>query len=309
MPLDQIDVDKIEEKSAEKEMTFFEHLEALRWHIIRSVVVIIVLAIFIFLQKDFVFNVIIYGPRNSDFLTYRVFCSLAEWMCMTPPHFDVITRDLAEKFTSHIMVSIMLGLVIAFPYIFWEFWRFIKPGLYPAERKSARGIVLVCSILFLIGVLFGYFLIAPFAMSFLAGYELAGTLATPTLNSYINYMIMFTLPIGLVFEMPVVSYFLSQAGVLTPAIMRSSRRYAIVIILVLAAILTPSPDVVSQLILATPLYLLYEISISVSARVARKKKKQEEIDDEELVRREAKIKEIEAAKEAEDKQPQDNNPE
>ena len=273
MALDQVDVDEVVEVKAEKEMGFFDHLEALRWHLIRAIVAILVFATFVFFQKDFVFKTVVYGPRNPDFWTYRLFCSFGEMMCISPTHFDVITRDLAEKFTSHITVSAILGLVVAFPYVFWEFWRFVKPGLYPTERKSARGIVVVCSLLFIMGVLFGYYFIAPFALSFLAGYELADTLATPTLSSYINYMIMFTLPVGLIFEMPVVSFFLTKAGILSPGVMRTGRRYAFVIILIVAAILTPSPDIISQLILATPLYILYELSIAVSARVFNAKQK------------------------------------
>ena len=284
MPLDQVDVDNM--NTEEKEMTFFEHLEALRWHIIRSLIAVLVIATYLFMQKDFLFKTIVYGPRNPNFFTYRLFCSFGEMMCIQPTHFDVITRDLAEKFTTHITVSMVLGLILAFPYVFWEFWRFVKPGLYPKERKSARGIVLVCSILFITGVLFGYYFIAPFALSFLAGYELADTLATPTLNSYINYMIMFTLPVGIIFEMPVVSFFLTKAGILSPGFLRKGRRYALIIILIVAAILTPSPDVVSQLILATPLYILYEASIGVSARVYKGIEKRQKIEEAELEARE-----------------------
>jgi len=286
MALDQVDVDVAESVKEEKEMSFFEHLEALRWHIIRALAGIFAVALLLFFQKDFIFKTVVFGPRNPDFYTYRLFCSFGEMMCIQPTHFDVITRDLAEKFTTHLTVSIILGLIVAFPYVFWEFWRFVRPGLYPSERKSARGIVLVCSLLFLMGVLFGYYFIAPFALSFLAGYELADTLATPTLNSYINYMIMFTLPVGVVFEMPVVSFFLTKAGLLSPQVMRKGRRYAVIIILIVAAILTPSPDVVSQLILATPLYILYEMSIAVSGNVWRGQQKKVLAEEAELAARE-----------------------
>lgn len=287
MPLDQIDIDN--PRVDDKEMTFFEHLEALRWHIIRSFIGIAIVAVVLFFQKDFIFKTVVFGPRNPDFFTYRLFCSFGNMMCIQPTHFDVITRDLAEKFTTHLSVSLILGLIVAFPYVFWEFWRFVKPGLYPKERKSARGIVLVCSVLFLAGVLFGYYFIAPFALSFLAGYELADTLATPTLNSYINYMIMFTLPVGIVFEMPVVSFFLTKAGILSPRILRTGRRYAIIIILIVAAVLTPSPDVVSQMILATPLYVLYELSIAVCARAYKGIEKQRKMEEAELEAREKAI--------------------
>lgn len=283
MPLDQVDVDMQEE---EDQMTFFDHLESLRWHIIRSFIAIFIVAIFIFLNKDFVFNTVLYGPRHKDFFTYRFFCQFGDWICITPTSFQVITRDLGEKFATHIKVSFFAGLIVAFPYIFWEFWRFISPGLFPHERKSARGIVFVCSILFITGVLFGYFLIAPFAMSFLAGYELGDTLATPTLGSYVNYMIMFTLPIGMVFEMPVVSYFLAKIGLIGPGFMTAGRRYAIVIILIISGILTPSPDVFSQMILATPLYLLYELSILIVRREFNRNKKREAEDESRLIKQE-----------------------
>ena len=231
MALDQEEVETVEKKG-EKEMSFFDHLEALRWHIIRSLVAIILFGIVIFANKDFVFRQVIYAPRYDDFLTYRVFCYLGDWLCFKPAPFTIITRDLAEKFTMHITVSFVLGIIAAFPYVFWEFWRFIKPGLYPKEQKAARGIVLVCSLLFLSGVLFGYYMIAPFAMTFLAGYELADTLSTPTLGSYVNYLVMFTMPIGLVFEMPIVSFFLTKLGILTPSLLKKVRRYAIIVILI-----------------------------------------------------------------------------
>lgn len=279
-------VNKDKEGQNEKEMGFFDHLEALRWHIIRSLIAIVTFGLIIFLNKDFVFRRIIFAPRYDDFWTYRFMCSFGDWLCIKPTPFLVITRDLAEKFTTHITVSFVLGLVVAFPYVFWEFWRFIRPGLYPKEQKAARGIVLVCSLLFIAGVLFGYFMIAPFAMSFLAGYQIEGAQSTPTLGSYINYLIMFTLPIGLVFEMPIVSYFLTKIGVLSPTMLKKARRYAIVIIFILAGILTPSPDVVSQMILATPLFLLYEASIWVSWREYRRKKKLEAAEEAELLSRE-----------------------
>lgn len=276
--------------NSDKEMSFFEHLEALRWHIIRSLIAILLIGVILFVNKDFVFRQVIFGPKHADFWTYRLFCSIGDWLCFSPAPFEIITRDLAEKFTTHITVSFVLGIVLAFPYIFWEFWSFIRPGLYPKEQKAARGIVLVCSGLFITGVLFGYYFIAPFAISFLAGYELADTMATPTLSSYVNYMVMFTLPIGLVFEMPIISFFLTKAGVLNAKVLRKVRRYAIVIILLVAGILTPSPDMVSQLILATPLYLLYEASIIISAREGKRKRLEEEKEEAELLARERKIK-------------------
>ncbi|MCB0545143.1 MAG: twin-arginine translocase subunit TatC [Saprospiraceae bacterium] len=248
------------------EMSFFEHIAELRTHILRSFLAIGVVGAVAFVNKDFIFNTLIFGPRHPDFITYRALCSfshaagLGEGMCFTPPAFELITRQLGEVLMQHLYVSFWLGMIGAFPYIFWEFWRFISPGLYEKERKAVRGVVFVCSLLFLAGVAFGYFVIAPFSISFLAGYTLEGLQVAPTLDSYVTYMTMFTLPMGLVFEMPILGYFLAKIGLIGPAFLRQFRRHAVVVILIIAAIITP-PDVVSQLMLAVPMCLLYELGI------------------------------------------------
>jgi sec-independent protein translocase protein TatC len=276
MALDQVDVDKSEGKV---EMSFFDHLEELRWHLLRSVVVVFVLMIVIFTAKDFVFNDIIFAPRHTDFITYKWMCKLAkvthmDGLCITPVQFNVNAIELGEAFFTHMQVSFVLGLIVGFPYIFWEFWRFIAPGLYPNERKSARGMVLICSLLFLTGILFGYYIIAPFAISFLAGYTIPGTTSMPTISSYMGYMVMFTLPIGLVFELPVVIFFLTKIGLVGPAFLRTYRKHMFLIILVVAGIITPSPDIVSQLLVGIPLYILFEVSIIVSQNVEKNKLKE-----------------------------------
>ncbi|MBK7935619.1 MAG: twin-arginine translocase subunit TatC [Lewinellaceae bacterium] len=273
MPLDQQHENE-RFKSERSEMSFFEHIAELRKHILRSALYIGVLATVAFLNKDFIFNTLIFGPRHPDFITYRVLCDfshyvgLGESMCFTPPKFDLITRQLGEVLMQLIYVSFWLGVIGAFPLIFWEFWRFISPGLYEKERRAVRGIVFICSLLFLMGVSFGYFVIAPFSISFLAGYTLEGLEVAPTLDSYVTYMTMFTLPMGLVFEMPILGYFLAKIGIIGAAFLRSYRRHAVVVILIVAAIITP-PDVVSQTMVAIPLYLLYELSILVVANVQR----------------------------------------
>lgn len=264
MPLDQVDVDKLDKKG-QVEMSFLDHLEALRWHLLRSIVAIVVFGIVVFLAKDFVFDVVIFGPRNPDFITYRVLCAISEALCFEPPEFQIITRDLAEKFLVHFKSSIVLGFVVAFPYVFWEIWSFIKPALYEKEQKSARGVVFACSLLFLLGVLFGYYVLSPFSISFLAGYEVAGIMATPTLASYLSYMVMFTLPIGLIFELPIVVFFLTTAGILTPETMRKQRKMAFLVTLIIAAIITPA-DALTMFLVGLPLYFLYEVSILISGR-------------------------------------------
>ncbi len=271
---DQIDVDKpVQQK--EKEMSFLDHLEELRWHLVRSILAVVVIAIAIFLAKDFIFDSILFAPKYQDFITYRAICNLShaiglgDSMCFFPPEFNFITPILGELFITHIKISIMLGVVLSFPYIFWEIWRFVQPGLYETERNVTRGVVLICSALFLTGVLFGYYVISPFAISFLVGYQIQGVTATPSLSSYMNYMIMFTVPAGLVFELPMVVYFLAKVGLVTADFMRSYRRHSIVIILAVAAIVTP-PDVVTQFLIGIPLYILYEASIFIAVKIEKK---------------------------------------
>lgn len=278
MALDQLGIDDVPEQKGkvEKEMSFFDHIEELRWHIIRSVLAVLVVAMTLFFMKDFVFNEILFGPRNPDFVTYQVICNLSdkvglkEQLCFTPTPFELITPDMGELFLTHIKISFLLGLVLAIPFVFWEVWRFVRPGLYEKEQKASKGAVIVCSFLFTLGVLFGYFIISPFAITFLTGYELPGVKSTPSLGSYISYMIMFTMPIGLVFQLPVAAHILTSIGLLTSQFMRDYRRHSIVAIVIIAAIITP-PDAFSQILVALPLLGLYEISIVVSKRVEKRK--------------------------------------
>lgn len=282
MALDQIDVVSKDGGDVKvKEMTFFDHLEELRWHIMRSVLAVMVVAVAAFLMKDFLFNTIIFGPKQQDFISYRVLCSLShslglgETLCIGPPPFDFITPNFGELFLTHIKVSFMAGLIAASPYILWEAWRFIKPGLYEKEVKVARHAVAICSSLFLAGVCFGYFVIAPFAVTFLAGYELPGVVAQPSLGSYISYLVMLTVPVGLTFELPVVVHVLTRIGLVSSALMKSYRRHAWVVIVVLASVITP-PDVFSQILISVPLVLLYEVSIVVAKRVEKQEKEKEQ---------------------------------
>lgn len=286
MPLDQIG---LEPETVEKEMTFLEHLEELRWHIIRSLIAVAVVAVVVFMSKDLVTG-LIFAPTKAEFITYDVLCNIVtsvyeEGKCMTPPPMQFITPKFGEKFITFLKISIVLGIVVSFPYIFWEFWRFIKPGLYDNERKAARGVVFICSFLFLTGVFFGYFVISPFAVTFLAGFEIQEIQdATPSFASYVSYLTMFTVPIGIVFELPIVVYFLSKVGLVTPEFMKKYRRHAFVLILVAAAAITP-PDVITQFLIGVPLYILYEISIIISRRVVAKQAKEWEAEGKALAKR------------------------
>ena len=265
MPLDQIDVDKLGTGAEEAEMTFLEHLEELRWHLIRAISSIMIFATLAFLGGKSFFEWVFMSPKKADFITYRI---ISKVLPFTPPAFNLETRVFAEQFIVHIKASLLLGVVMSFPYILWEVWRFIKPGLYDKERKAARGFVFICSVLFTLGVSFGYFVIAPFAIKFLASYDI-GAINAPTLDSYVNYMVLFTLPTGIIFQLPVAVYFLAKIGLIDAPFMRTYRRHAIVIILVLAAMITP-PDVITQFLIGIPLFILYELSIGVAKRVRAK---------------------------------------
>lgn len=266
---------EIVKKAAEGEMTFLEHLEVLRWHIIRSLAAIALFGIVMFLSNDFIFDRVLFGPKYADFPTYRLFCPIVDRMCEAPV-FNVQTITIEEKFVTHLKVSIILGIVVAFPYIFWEIWNFIKPGLYPKERRAARGIVWICSFLFLLGILFGYYIITPFALKFLTGWQVATDtiVSTPTLTSYVNSITFYTLPAGIVFEMPIVVYFLTKIGLMSPEFMRQYRRMAIIIILIVSGIITP-PDVMTQFLIGIPLFILYEVSIVISQRVVKAQEAEE----------------------------------
>ncbi len=272
-----MDVDALDkEQSLEgKEMSFIDHLEELRWHIIRSLIAILSVGIIVYIFHDWFFETILFGPTHANFISYQFFCSLSEnlglgeAMCFTPPEFQQQAVNFGETFIVSIKVSFIAGFFIAFPYVFYEVWTFVRPGLYRNEQSATRGIVFICSLLFMMGVLFGYFVISPFAINFLGGYTIPGVVNAPTLSSFITYMVMFTAPAGLIFELPIVVYFLSKVGLVTPTIMRTYRRHAIVGVLVLSAVITP-PDVVTQFLIGIPLFILYELSIFVSARVVKK---------------------------------------
>ena len=272
MPLDQVDVDALE---TNKEMSFLEHLEELRWHIIRSLGYIAVGAIALFIFQNWLFEKVIFGPTHSDFVSYKVICNLShtlglgDQMCFDQATFSKQAIGFAESFITSIKVCFVAGFVIAFPLVFREIWLFIKPGLYDKEQKATRGIIFICSILFICGVLFGYYVIAPFAINFLMGYTIPGVENIPTLKSFISYMIMFTLPAGLIFELPIVVYFLARVGLVTANGMRKYRRHSIIGILLLSALITP-PDVVTQFLIGIPLYILYEASIAIAARLQKR---------------------------------------
>ncbi len=259
-------------------MSFLDHLEALRWHLLRSAASVVVFAVIAFFSKDLVYHEIILGPSRTDFWTFRKLCEMSLWLgsealCIQELDFTLQSRQMTGQFTMHISSSIILGIICAFPYTFWEIWRFIKPGLYPKERNMARGITFFVSLLFIAGILFGYYIAAPLSINFLAGYKLDPSIENQfDITSYIGTLSMIVLSTGLMFQLPIVVYFLSKAGIVTPALMRAYRKHAIMIIVIVAAIITP-PDIFSQVLISIPLLFLYEISIYISAYIQRKRLK------------------------------------
>ncbi len=252
----------------EKDMPFFDHLEELRWHLVRASLALITFAIIVFIFKEYVFTNIIFGIQDKSFLTYRFFCYMSPLTCIEPSELVIVPVQLGERFFTHLRVSFWLGFIMSFPYIFWEFWRFISPGMYDNERKAAKGIVFSCSILFLLGVIFGYYIIAPFGFKFLGGYSLSETdlvSQTTSLSSFVGYLTNFTIPTGLVFQLPIVVYFLARVGLVTPELMKNYRRHAIIIIMLFSAVITP-PDMVTQVLIGIPIFFLYELSIIICRR-------------------------------------------
>ncbi len=261
-------------------MQFLDHLEALRWHLVRSAAAIVIFGLIAFLNPEILFDKIILGAKNPDFLTYRILCRLSEMfsldLCITEIPFSLINIDISGQFTTHLYAAFICGFVMAFPYFIWEIWRFIKPALSQKEKKYSRGVVFFSSLLFIMGVLFGYYVISPLSINFLGSYRISEQVANQiSLGSYISTVTMLTLSSGVVFELPVVIYFLSKVGLVTPVFLRNYRKHAMVVILIIAALITPSPDVTSQVLVAIPLFLLYEIGIWVSAAVLKRKLKEQ----------------------------------
>jgi sec-independent protein translocase protein TatC len=268
------------------EMSFLDHLEDLRWHLIRSTIAILICGTGAFIFSDFIFDTIIFGPKKMSFPTYKWLCSMSQYIgiettfCLDEFPFRIQNRTMAGQFSAHIWTSIYAGLVIAFPYIIYQFWRFLSPGLHTNERKHSRGFIIISSFLFFLGVLFGYYIVTPLSINFLGTYSVSNEISNEIdISSYISLVRSSALASGLIFELPIIIYFLTKIGLVTPQILIKYRKFALVIVLVVSAIITP-PDVASQIIVAIPILILYQVSIYISkivvrnqARNAKKKEK------------------------------------
>lgn len=268
--------------SDEKEMSFLDHLEELRWHVVRSISAIFIFMILAFIGGRWIFENIVFAPARIDFITFQMLCkvghalNMVESLCVQIIPFKVQSRMMTGQFTMHLTASFVIGFVAAFPYVFWELWSFISPGLHIKERKNSRGAVVAVSFLFLLGVSFGYFIMSPLAVWFLSSYSISDMVSNEfDITSYVSTITMLVFGSGLLFQLPIVVYFLSKVGIVTPGLMKQYRKHAIVGILIIGAIITP-PDPLSQSLISLPLYLLYEVSILISAIVAKRRLKEEE---------------------------------
>ena len=264
------EMERMEEESS---MSFVEHLEVLRWHVIRAVVAIAACSILAFLFPEIVFSKVILGPSKANFITFQAFCRLSDWMgntilCLEEMPFIIQSRKLTGQFTMHILSSAVVGFIVAFPYVFWQIWSFVAPGLYHEERKVSRLAVAAVAFLFFSGVSFGYFIVCPLAIHFLGNYQIDPAILNEfDITSYVSTVAMIVLSAGIMFQLPVVVHFLSQIGVVTPTNMRQYRKHAFIVILFVSAIITP-PDIITQIFIAVPIMFLYEVGIVIAARNA-----------------------------------------
>lgn len=271
--------------STAKEMSFWDHLEELRKRLIRSVLAWVVLSALAFTQREIIFDKVILAPKEGTFITYKWLCQLGDWLnmdslCMESLSISLINYNLSGQFMTHMSISMVVGLILAVPFLFYQVWQFIKPALYEKERMYASKAVFVMSGLFMIGIAFSYYFMVPWTLNFLGTYQVSTMVANQiALDSYISTLVSVVFSVGLVFELPVIVYVLAKIGILTPSFLKKNRKYAFIIVLILAAIITP-PDVFSQMMVTLPLWILYEVSIMVASRVAPK---EEEEDEEELV--------------------------
>ncbi len=262
-------------------MNFVQHLEELRWHVIRSLFALLIFTIGAFLIAPWVFENIIFAPARVNFPTFRILCSLGKALgvdgfCVEEIPFLLQSRLMTGQFTMHILASFVIGFILAFPYIVWEFYRFIRPGLHNYERKYSRGGVAAISFLFISGILFGFYVLCPLMISFLANYQISDMIVNEfDITSYVGTIVGLLLGTGLLFQLPVFMFFLTKIGVVSPELLRKKRKHAIVTILILGAIITPSADPLSQSLIAIPLYILYEVSITISEGVVKRRLREE----------------------------------
>jgi sec-independent protein translocase protein TatC len=268
-------------KDTKAEMSFIDHLEDLRWHVIRSVIAVLVGAIVVFIYSDFVVDQVLFAPTRSDFISARWLCSLGhkvgigDTLCFPEVKAKFLENTMTGQFIASFTLAFIGGFIIAFPYIFWEFWKFVRPALSQKELKKTRGVIFWVSLLFFMGVAFGYFILTPFMVNFYFNYKLSSQIVImPSFSDYLENLVYTTVGIGVLFQMPLLVMVLARIGIVTGKFLRKYRRHAFVIILIAAAIITPSTDPFSLTIVTIPLYLLFEASIIIASRINKRQEKE-----------------------------------
>jgi sec-independent protein translocase protein TatC len=258
--------------SEDQPMSFLDHLEELRWRLLRAAIAIIIFATVIWTYQKEIMEQIFLNMVSPDFITFKLLCQYLG-VCVEKINVDFQSTTLSGQFSYALMMSIMGGVVLAFPFIFYQLWAFVKPGLKGNEKQIARGIVFYVSVLFFIGILFGYFVVAPLSVQFFGTFQITPEIKTDvTIASYMSTILSTVFYTGLFFLFPIVTFLLVKIGLFTPDFLIKYRKHAIVVILILAAVITP-PDVISQVIVTIPIYLLFELSILVAKRVAKNENK------------------------------------
>lgn len=272
---------KTKKKQEPNEMSFLDHLEELRWHLIRSSLAVVIIGIIAFVFSRFIFDVIIFGPSQMDFPTYKYLCKIGTSVgmdsdfCKAELPFTIQSRTMGGQFSADIWTAIWVGFIVGFPYVLYELWKFISPGLYEKERRNSKGFIFIASLLFFLGVLFGYYVVAPLSINFLGAYQVSALVKNQfDLDSYIGTVRTAVIACGVVFELPIIIFFLTKVGIVTPEILKKYRKIALVVVLILSAVITP-PDVTSQIIVAVPILILYQVSIYISRIVLKREAKKD----------------------------------
>lgn len=276
-----LDFFKKRNKDTNAEMSFIDHLEDLRWHVIRSVIAILVGAVIVFTYSDYVVDEILFAPTRSNFVSAKWLCTMGHKigignvLCFPEVKAKFLENTMTGQFIASFTLAFIGGFILAFPYVFWEFWKFLRPALSPNERKKTRGIIVWVSLLFFIGVAFGYFILTPFMVNFYFNYKLSAQIEImPSFSDYLENLVYTTAGIGVLFQMPLLVMVLARIGIVTGSFLRKYRKHAFIIILIAAAIITPSTDPFSLTIVTIPLYLLFEASIVIASRIEKRKAKQ-----------------------------------
>lgn len=256
--------------SENQQMSFLQHLDELRWRLVRVAIVVISVAVFLWIYQEWVMNHVFLVLKEKEFITFRLLCSYFG-VCVSDTTVKMQSMTVSGQFNYAMMMSIMGGLIISAPYIFYQMWSFVKPGLKKNEIQAAKGMVFYVSLCFFLGVFFGYFVVAPLTVQFFGSFQISPEIENNfTVGSYMGTVISTVFYTGILFLLPIVSYVLTKIGLIGPEFLKKYRRHAIVIILIISAVITP-PDMLSQIIVSIPIIVLYEIGIVVSKRTSKNK--------------------------------------